>query len=99
MKPIELNEEERQIEDNIDSFKPVSDSKRKRIDDILAEARKNKSISLRISIHDLERLKEMAKNEGIPYQTLISSVLHKYIIKQLHDKEQMLRSLKLMSKI
>lgn len=34
-------------------------------------------ISLRIPKSDLARLKAMAIREGIPYQTLISSILHK----------------------
>lgn len=98
MKPIRLTEEEKQIENDIDILKPVSDIKRQNIENILSEAKKNKSISLRISSHDLEQLKEKANDEGIPYQTLINSVLHKYVTKQFYEKEQMLRSLKLMPK-
>jgi predicted DNA binding CopG/RHH family protein len=98
MKLIELTEEEKQIENDIDLLKPVSKKKRKKIENIITEAKKNKSISLRISSHDLEQLKEKAKDEGVPYQTLINSILHKYVTKQFYDKEQMLRSLKLMSK-
>ena len=98
MKPIELTAEEKQIENDIDLLKPVSNKKRQKIENIITEARKNKSISLRISSHDLEQLKEKANDEGIPYQTLINSILHKYVTKQFYDKDQMLRSLKLMSK-
>ncbi|MHB1275643.1 MAG: CopG family antitoxin, partial [Candidatus Humimicrobiaceae bacterium] len=38
-----------------------------------------KVITLRLNNNDLEQIKSIAANEGIPYQTLISSVLHKYI--------------------
>ena len=41
-------------------------------------ARKNKRINIRLSDGDLTRIKEIAEREGIPYQTLIASVLHKY---------------------
>ncbi len=40
--------------------------------------RKNKNINIRISETDLESIKRIAETEGLPYQTLIGSVLHKY---------------------
>ena len=36
-------------------------------------------ISLRISRTDLARLKSRAMQDGIPYQTLINSLIHKYV--------------------
>lgn len=42
-----------------------------------ATSLKNKTISIRISGVDLMKLKAMAAQEGIPYQTLISSSIHK----------------------
>ena len=41
--------------------------------------KKNKRINIRISEKDLAELKAKSLEEGIPYQTLISSILHKYI--------------------
>lgn len=41
--------------------------------------RKNKVITIRISEIDLTKLKIKAAEEGIPYQTLISSSLHKLV--------------------
>ena len=40
--------------------------------------RKNQRINIRISSKDLNKIKAIAIEEGIPYQTLISSILHKY---------------------
>ncbi len=40
---------------------------------------KRKSINLRLLENDLQRIKTEAIKEGIPYQTLISSILHKYV--------------------
>jgi predicted DNA binding CopG/RHH family protein len=40
---------------------------------------KRKSINLRLPEHDLQRIKTEAIKKGIPYQTLISSILHKYV--------------------
>lgn len=39
---------------------------------------KNKRINIRISEKDLIHLQRKAVEEGLPYQTLISSILHKY---------------------
>lgn len=41
--------------------------------------KKDKRINIRISSRDLSEIRRKAVNEGIPYQTLISSILHKYI--------------------
>ena len=40
--------------------------------------KKNKKINIRISDNDLSSLQRRAAHEGIPYQTLIGSVLHKF---------------------
>ncbi len=47
---------------------------------------KNKRINLRISEKDLNDIKLKALEEGIPYQTLISSILHKYVSGRLVEK-------------
>ena len=44
-----------------------------------ATYKKDKRVNIRISSKDLEGIQKKAIEEGIPYQTLISSVLHKYI--------------------
>ena len=44
-----------------------------------ATLRKDARVNIRISSKDLEALQRKALEEGIPYQTLIDSVLHKYI--------------------
>lgn len=40
--------------------------------------RKDERVTLRISSHDLQQLKEKAAYKGLPYQTFIASVLHEY---------------------
>ncbi len=40
--------------------------------------RKNKKINIRISENDLSALQRKAARDGIPYQTLIGSVLHRF---------------------
>ncbi len=48
--------------------------------------RKEKRVNIRISKMDLELLQEKALIEGLPYQTLMSSVLHKFVTGRLKDK-------------
>jgi len=48
---------------------------------------KNKRINIRISERDLTKLKMKSTEEGLPYQTLISSVLHKYISGKLTEQK------------
>ncbi|MGB5635444.1 MAG: hypothetical protein WBM44_19235 [Waterburya sp.] len=47
--------------------------------------KKDKRINIRISSRDLEAIQKRALIEGIPYQTLVSSILHKYVSGRLHD--------------
>ena len=42
-------------------------------------ARKDARVNIRISSYDLELLQARALREGIPYQTLMASILHKYV--------------------
>jgi len=51
-----------------------------------ATFRKDKRVNIRISEKDLVRLQKKALQEGLPYQTLIASVLHKYITGQFKEK-------------
>ena len=46
--------------------------------DARATLRKAKRINIRVPAKDLEEIQKRALEEGIPYQTLISSILHKY---------------------
>jgi len=48
---------------------------------------KDQRMNIRISKKDLGALKLKAMEEGLPYQTLVSSILHKYVSGQLTDKE------------
>ncbi len=41
--------------------------------------KKNKRVNIRLSERDINLLKIRAMEEGIPYQTLIASILHKYV--------------------
>jgi len=78
-KIIELDEYEQEILDAFENgeLKPV----KSKIDfQAIAHntMKKNRKINIRISENDLSALQRRAAREGIPYQTLIGSVLHKF---------------------
>ena len=49
---------------------------------------KDYRINVRISKRDVEALKTKALEEGIPYQTLITSILHKYVTGKLEESTE-----------
>lgn len=89
MNEPKLSKEENQILKDFEAgeFKSVLTPQRKKILQAAAKEtfKKDKRINIRISSRDLESLQRRALEEGIPYQTLVSSVLHKYVSGGLHD--------------
>jgi len=49
---------------------------------------KDRRVNIRLSSIDLSDIQVKAMEEGVPYQTLIASVLHKYVTGRLSDKPQ-----------
>jgi predicted DNA binding CopG/RHH family protein len=47
---------------------------------------KDQRMNIRIGKKDLDGLKVRAMEEGIPYQTLVSSIIHKYINGKLREE-------------
>lgn len=83
LKTIQLDNEEQAIVDayDIDALPSVADADyQKRLAKKAATnyLRKDARINIRLSSVDLLRIKEIAAAEGLPYQTLIASILHKY---------------------
>jgi len=91
-----LDKFEQSIEDNVEQFIPISDAERGEIESIINAANKTKNINIRISAYDIEKVKQRSAEEGIPYQTLISSVIHKYITGKLVDEKAILKSMELL---
>lgn len=94
---VKLDKYEREIEKSADSYRPVSKKERRKIEVILDRIRKTKNVNIRISEAVLEELKKLSREEGIPYQTLISSVLHKFVTHRLVDEKAIRRSLQMLS--
>src|SRR5450830_1820812 len=57
-----------------------------------ATAIKDRRVNIRLSSIDLNDIQVKALEEGVPYQTLIASVLHKYVTGRLLDKSQRITS-------
>ena len=96
MKEVKLDNHEKEIEKDILKYKKVSSSKIAKIERIIQKANKKKNISLRLNSQDLDQLKLKAEKEGIPYQTLISSIIHKFVTDQLIDQKDIIKSLQLL---
>lgn len=65
------------------------DSMKKRLMKAASEtALKDFRINVRISKRDVEALKTKALEEGIPYQTLVTSILHKYVTGRIIEKKE-----------
>jgi predicted DNA binding CopG/RHH family protein len=92
-----LDKYEREIEREADSYRSVSKKERAMIEGMLDKIRKTRNVNIRISESVLEQLKRRSQEEGIPYQTLISSILHKYVTNQLVDERSIRRSMQLLS--
>ena len=81
---VRLTEEEKEILDSFEKneWVPVKNlSKRK--EELMRYARntlkKDKRLNIRISQRDLNELQRKAIIEGLPYQTYVSSVIHKFV--------------------
>ena len=87
-----LDAEEREILEafETDQLKPIENKDaelKKHREYATATFKKDQRINIRISSRDLQAIKKRALSEGIPYQTLIASVLHKYVDDRLVDRE------------
>lgn len=90
-----LDNEEKEIlkdfeEDGFVEIPDMETEMKKHVEYAKATFLKNKRINIRISQRDLESIQRKALEEGIPYQTLISSLLHRYINGKLVEKDRVL---------
>ncbi len=89
MKKIQLDREEQEILEAFEAgeFESVmTDERKKAIEQVAAATfKKDKRINIRLSGRDLSAIQRRALEEGIPYQTLVASILHKYVSGSLYD--------------
>ncbi len=91
MKSYELDHEEQELlqsleNDEWESVENLKDEIRLHQDIAKNTLRKDKRINIRLSSNDLEALKTNAVELGLPYQTLVSSILHQYASGRLTQK-------------
>jgi predicted DNA binding CopG/RHH family protein len=84
MKMSKLSKEEREIleafeKGNLKRAKAAASTQKRHQEYAEAMFRKDARINIRLSSKDLRGLQKRALAEGIPYQTLIASILHKYV--------------------
>ena len=90
---FKLTEDEKKLEAEIKrgEWKPASKHEAERFRAEMVEAAQNRNkdarVNLRLNPEDVEKIREKAEREGVPYQTLIGSVLHKYATDQLLDEQ------------
>src|SRR5215475_14507734 len=80
---MKMDTEEKELLDSVErgEWKSAKGGKRERARYsryAKATFRKDRRVNIRLSGRDLEAIQKRALSEGLPYQTLISSLLHKY---------------------
>jgi predicted DNA binding CopG/RHH family protein len=93
-----LDKFEQSIERAAEMSRPATPTERRKIERILDKVRKNRNVNIRLSEEVLGAIKKRSLREGIPYQTLISSILHKYVTNQLIDGEDLRLSMKMLAR-
>ena len=86
-----LNKEEKDLLKSYDagqwkSVKPSKEDSRRYQSYARSTFQKDRRVNIRISSKDLEDMRKKALQEGIPYQTLMASVIHKYVSGVLKDR-------------
>jgi len=86
-----LNTEEKNIlkefeADNLKRVKNLSEKKLRYRHYAKHTLNKSKSINIRISEKDLQKIKALAVEKGLPYQTFISSIIHQHSNKKVKEK-------------
>lgn len=89
MKKTQLDKEEQALLAVFESGEFQSEltlSRKKFVEEAAAQTfKKDKRINIRISGRDLTAIQKRAMEEGMPYQTLIASIIHKYASGSLYD--------------
>lgn len=87
-----LDQEEREILEafvsgDVKRSKDAAETKKRHEEYAKAMFRKDARINIRLPSKDLRGLQKKALSEGIPYQALIASILHKYVEGRLHEND------------
>jgi predicted DNA binding CopG/RHH family protein len=90
-----IDDEEKELIESIEAtpvedLKPASPDYKKKMQRAAQEHVRSEQtkMNIRINRSDLEKIKERAAREGLKYQSLVKSVLHKYITGQLTESDK-----------
>ncbi len=91
MKYFELDKDEKKILKDVNGgqYKSVKELKKMKLryqQAAKSNLNKTKNVNIRLSEMDLQKIRSRAIEDGIPYQTLMSSILHKYLNDKLKTK-------------
>lgn len=90
---MKLSKEEKELQASVErgEWQPIGDLTRE-IERSRKIARrtttKDQRINIRIAKKDLDDLKARAIEEGMPYQTLVASIIHKYLSRRLVERRR-----------
>ena len=90
MKKLHLDDEERDLLESVErgewkSGRNLKQEIEKHRQYARNTLRKDRRVNIRIPSRDLEALQAKAAEDGMPYQTLMASVLHRYVAGRLRD--------------
>jgi len=84
-----LDTEEQWYEDHAEEFVSAPDGIREKLIQAARNTQnKTERMNIRMSKKDMDNLKKIALREGLPYQSLVTSVLHKYTTGLLVDIDE-----------
>jgi len=86
-----FDEKERNLIDSIQKdewieVRNIRELKKRALEYAEATIKKDRRMNIRISERDLRNLKRKALEEGIPYQTMVSMILHKYLTDKYYER-------------
>ena len=89
-----MNKEEKELSEAYDTGALKLETPSSELLDMLARAgentfKKDKRINIRLSSHDLVGIQRKAAQKGIPYQALISGLIHQYVEGDIQEKQRM----------
>ena len=96
-----LTREEKKISNDIaeGKYQSLPESKKRRYSDLARDqirhgkaGKKNARINIRLTNEDLVNLKKRAEEEGLPYQTLVNSIIHKFLSGRLVESRSLRRT-------
>jgi predicted DNA binding CopG/RHH family protein len=87
---MKLDKQEQEILESVErgewkSVKNLKEEIKKARAQAVATAKKDARMNLRLSRRDMIALKSRALQEGIPYQTLVAGIIHKYVEGRLKE--------------